>query len=219
MADLLERQTHDRGQWATVDDELARYGMSVLHSWFADSSVGSRVHRLTGQMLRLDSRLARDSDAVSELIGTTIAVSLHHFRRRALAGTGWQPHRGASARTYFVGRCLLALPGEHRRFIREQLAAGPPSLPLYEAAHAMGTDPFSRPEDLALAHCTVVTILNQADPRTRHALVGVMYGLPLPTIAAALGTTTKSVEMLLYRHRHRLRTAHPTPRQPAGRYT
>lgn len=219
VAALMDRQCAAPQQWAAIDDSLARYSLPVLYSWFADRTVSLRVYRLTGQSLRLHTQLAADRDAVTEIIGTTVAVSLRRFRRGALAGTGWQPHHRASARTYFVGRCLLELPTEYHRFCREYLAPGTQLVPLRHAEQLPSSDPFSRPEDLALAQIITTSVLNSADPRTRHALLGVMYGYPLDDIATAMGTTTKAVEMLLYRYRRRLRLTQPTtalPREAPG---
>lgn len=207
ISDLVKGHTSDASAWAPVEEELARYGVSVLRCWIRDGSLAVRVRKLTGHAMNLDSRVTADQDSLTELIGTTVAVSLCHFRRRALAGTGWNPKGSASARTYFIGRCLLTFPDEQRRFIREQHAPGALwTMSLQHAWDVPGTSPASRPADVALARCAVTDILATCDPRTRNVLISVMYGSPLPRIAAEMGTTTKSVEMLLYRCRARLRT-------------
>ncbi|MEU8569851.1 hypothetical protein AB0C51_16095 [Streptomyces pathocidini] len=206
-----------------VEDELARYGIAVLYSWIVDGSLQSRIRRLSGHAVHLSSEHLADHDGLSELVHTTVAVALRQFRRRALAGTGWQPEKGASVRTFFIGRCLLSFPNEYRRWVREQRQWGPlPPVPLREAEHLAARDPLSRPEELVIDRRTVHALLVEADPRTRRALVGLLYGYPQAVIAAELGMTIKSIEMLLYRHRRRLRNgAAPhrrTPPEKRSRY-
>ncbi|GGV54758.1 hypothetical protein [Streptomyces spectabilis] len=210
IAHLVEHQKDDPQHWVEIDDALAHYSLSALRSWFTDGTITTRVQRLTGRRLTLDKRLINDRDAVTQLIGTTIAVSLRHFHRRALAGTGWQPHRGAGVRPYFIGRCLLSLPSEYRRFCREQPLLYPAPAPLRHAERLPGTDPFSRPEDTAIAHRLVTEILHQTDRRTQRALLGILYGYPMTQIAADLGITRTSIESLLLGYYQRLRTDRPT---------
>ncbi|MEU6708117.1 hypothetical protein [Streptomyces wuyuanensis] len=220
VAELLTLQADSHDQWLQVEDGLARYGIPVLHSWISDGSVTSRVLRLSGQLVRFSSEQLADQDGVSELVDTTVAVALRQFRKRALAGTGWRPEFRATARTFFMGRCLLTLPTEYKRWIREQRHPGVlPPLPLHDAEHIPAVDPLARPEDLAIERLILRTLLRQADPRTRYALLGVLYGYTESAIAADLGTTAKGVEMLLYRHRHRARlTAQHRRRQPERRH-
>ncbi|MBD0743012.1 hypothetical protein [Streptomyces sp. CBMA152] len=129
---LITTREEGLRQWAAVDIELAHHGLSALHHWIIENTLPAKVRRLTGQRIHLHDRLRDDHDAIAELCGLTVACALPRFRRRALAGTGWQPGRGTSAPTYFVGRCLMIFPGEYRRWKSEEDAADQPRpLPPY----------------------------------------------------------------------------------------
>lgn len=202
---MLVREGADTDEaWERISEALAHHGCATLRAWLADGSLRWRVHRISGRRLHLANHKLLDRDAVDEIVGATVAVSLRRFRRRAMARTGWTPRSGISVYSYFAGGCLLAFPEEYRRWYREQRPRNEAPSALASFLNVAGTDVLSRPADVAIDRCLVGEMLRQSDRRTRRALLGLLYGYPLSVVAARLGTTVEGVELLLYQCRVRI---------------
>ncbi len=110
-------------RYERFEDELARYGISVMRGWmhsgFVFKLAASRGFNLKPHDLELE-QLARDSDLREELAMMTVARALPRFRERALIGEGWKPEGGASITTYFMGACAYEFPNEFRRHRKEE---------------------------------------------------------------------------------------------------
>lgn len=119
IAALLASRTQDPEAWSAVDVALARHGMRILRKWAAEGTLPLRVHRASGRRIRLAQDQLCDTAGREALLGETLTAAVQAFRRRALAGTGWSPQRGSSARTYFIGQCLLLLPDVYQRRSRQ----------------------------------------------------------------------------------------------------
>ncbi|SOE12137.1 DNA-directed RNA polymerase specialized sigma subunit, sigma24 family [Streptomyces sp. 2323.1] len=110
-------------RYERFEEELARYGISVMRGWmysgFVFKLVASRGFNLLPHDVELE-QLARDSDLREELAMMTVARALRRFRERALVGGGWKPAGGASITTYFMGACAYEFPNEFRRHRKEE---------------------------------------------------------------------------------------------------
>ncbi|MEV0322984.1 RNA polymerase sigma factor [Streptomyces sp. NPDC050658] len=188
-------------EWDRLNDTLARYGYSVLRAWIGDGTVFSRIDALLHIRLAPSMDLRDDPDAAAELAGLTVAVAIPAFRDQLEHGSSWDPRRGASLRTYFIGQCLMRFPNEYRRWLREHRAGAcltpaavhTPDLP----------DPHPGPDQAVALHLDALSVLAKAPVRTRTALAHVAVGYSHREVASRLNTTPKSVEMLLRRHRKR----------------
>ncbi|MGW2232324.1 RNA polymerase sigma factor [Streptomyces formicae] len=213
ITELISSQVKALWLWAEVEEELARYGIAVLRAWVANGTLASRVASFTGRTFWLDTRVMSDGECLQEIIGLTVAASLNKFRTKALTGSGWAAGGGASARTYFAGQCLLMFPTEHRRMVREQYVDHVDFLAKIDSRQA-GDGPDYEPEETALSHQVVNSLLNDLDSRTRAILRYRMNGYSLSGIAAEMGVTAKAVGMVLYRCRKRLRDSAPLVTKP-----
>lgn len=167
VADVLAAWDVAALQWSAVEDQLAHCALTALQRWCCDGSIYMRVRRVSRKRLRLTAEQLSDSEGLSELIGTVVAVSLHHFRRKAFNNTGWTPQHRIGVLDYFLGQCLLKFPSEHQRWARSEFPSNtPPLVPLYRAMGIPATDLMSRPADLAVAF---VALRCSASPqRTCH---------------------------------------------------
>lgn len=187
-------------EWDRLSDDLARYGHSVLRAWIADGTVFSRIDGLLHIRLAPSSDLRDDPDAATELAGLTVAVAIVAFRCQLEHGSTWDPRRGASLRTYFIGQCLMRFPNEYRRWLREYRAGAC----LAPALHTSDLpDPHPGPDQAAVLHLEALRVLAEAPARTRTALAHAAVGYSQREVAIRLDTTPKSVEMILRRHRKR----------------
>lgn len=217
MQENLDRRVADRelrdelascdftGQrYQRFENELARYGMSVLRGWmysgFVFQLATGRGFALHPSDRELDE-LHRDPDVREDLATMTVAVALPRFREHALIRAGWRVEGGASLTTYFMGCCLYVFPNEFRRrrvqMKRWQLQdRDAPAVTAPREAHV--TDPAV----LAVGNQRVRDDLRRADRRTRAIVALTIDGYSQAEIAEMLGEcSTRAIEGVLHRWR------------------
>lgn len=185
-------------------EELARYGLSVLlawmHSGYVFKLVNARGLPLHPTDLELQE-LHRDTDVRQELAGMTVAVALPRFRERALVGGEWESEKGAGLPTFFMGTCLYVFPNEFRRRHAQQEKwcrqdRCDPALAVLEA------DAVSNPAVIVTGSMRVRERLQSADPRAAAIVALTLDGYSQEEIAAMLGEpSVRAVEGVLYRWR------------------
>lgn len=101
------------------ENEVAKYGYAVIRAWIRRGEIAERcrARRVRGAP-DLDLSLL-DDDAVTQIAGETVATALVAFRDRVLVPGAWDPAKGASLRTFFVGQCLFRYPNAARRWIKD----------------------------------------------------------------------------------------------------
>ncbi|MBC8067740.1 MAG: sigma-70 region 4 domain-containing protein [Deltaproteobacteria bacterium] len=92
---------------------LVDYGFQVFRSWLRTGKVFAEC-RHTGPRHRF-----RDSDEIDEITGEIVAESIAGFRADVLIAGTWDPSKGASLRTYFIGNCKLRFANVYRRWVAE----------------------------------------------------------------------------------------------------
>ncbi len=148
-----------------------------------------------------------------ELALETVARALRLFRERALIGGEWDPDRGASLSTYFVGACLLVFSGVFRPWLAQHQhwhQAGPHGL---DPTQQQDTSPRpidlrfdDDPADIAVDWEQFRTELAPLPARLAYAVAAVaIYSKPHAEVAAELGTTEDAVKQMLYRYRRQAR--------------
>lgn len=107
--------------WQECAERLAGYGLMVLTAWVITGRIMQRCLEKGYGPLEGSSAI-RNQDAAEELAGETVAVALEKFRDTVLARGKWDPNRGASLRTFFIGQCLIRFPNVYRRWLTENRA-------------------------------------------------------------------------------------------------
>lgn len=104
--------------WHEVANLLAAYGLRVLTAWIIDGTI---VRRCTdkGWSGPWDGR-CRAREIAEQLAADTVAVALIKFRDTVLMPCRWQPDRGASLSTFFIGQCLLRWANVYRQWRRAE---------------------------------------------------------------------------------------------------
>lgn len=200
-------QGHFAGsRYQRFQDELAKYGMSVLRGWMYTGYIfqltAGRGFALNPTDRELEE-LHRDSDTREELALMTVAVALPRFRERALIRGGWRYEGGASLATYFMGSCLYVFPNEFRKGRVQQVKwqrqdRGDPGI------NAPRTDDLADPSIVALSDMYVSDVLARADARTAAIVALTIDGYAQEEIAEMLGETSiRAIEGVLYRWRTR----------------
>jgi len=204
LRDELASRDFDGRRYQKFEEELARYGMSVLRGWMYTGYVfqlaAGRGFALHANDRELEE-LHRDSDVREELATMTVALALPRFRDHALVRGGWRYEGGASLATYFMGACLYVFPNEFRKR-RVQLKKwqlqnyGDPAVTAPQADH------ISDPAVLAVGNMRVCEDLTRADPRERAIVALTIDGYSQDEIVEMLGEqSVRAIEGVLYRWR------------------
>lgn len=181
--------------------ELARYGVAVLTKWLRTGELAAKcAEKGIKGVPQLQPGLFDDRDQAQELAGEIVAVALRHFRSDVLLRDRWDPARGASLKSYFIGQCLLRAGNVTRRWIRHDA----PQTRTVEMTEAT-VDVIGEFEDDVIRAIAAQQILRGSTQRTRQVLTMVMLNYRQSEIAAQLGMTPKTVERILAHQRDRAR--------------
>lgn len=180
-------------------DELARYGLAVIGAWVRSGLIYSKCRdRGFGGLPSPEREL--DIDDVESITNETVGRAVVKFRETVLLTRRWDPSRGASLRTFFIGQCLIRFANVYRGWFAEQ-TRNQPTDELLEGQH-----PLVRPHDRAVDGMVAQDELASIrDPRLKRALVWTAAGWQQSEIARELDVSEKTVERMLGNHRQRIR--------------
>lgn len=179
-----------------VRDEFVRYGLAVLAGWLKRGAIRGKCleKRLRGVPTTMEREF--DYDTAYELAGESVARALDPFREKVLLPGRWDPRRGASLKTFFVGQCLIQFVDVAKAWERNEL-------PTFQQARELDPDEHLTgrvrgvEDDVIEAQAAAAALAGVRRPDARKALVMQSLGYPVPQIAAALGMTVKAVERML----------------------
>ncbi len=190
--------------WDLVATGLVEYGYAVMRAWISSGLVFLKC-RERGISLSSPTDIRPSPDDVADIAEDVVADAIINFRDRVLRAGRWDPARGASLTTYFVGNCLIQFPNEHRRWYRRTSR---------DRAHAQGLDAlsplaaaraFGRPDDVPShleATDTFRRILSAAGDETNRVIVQLTAaGYGVDEISEITQLTYKQVESRLGRLR------------------
>ncbi|GAB3608337.1 Fis family transcriptional regulator [Humibacter ginsengiterrae] len=176
-------------------NELAKYGIAVINAWCYRGTIFAKVGaKGFGGLPQLPDDTLRQPDNAVELAQLCVADALASFRTSVLLPNKWDPAKGASIRTYFIGHCLLRFANVYRRWHSETIETGwiNPGVLNEKMVSATAEDSYRAADDRI-----EVERLLQAIPsdRTREYLAWYGAGHTYAEIAAAFNVTPKTVEM------------------------
>lgn len=121
---LLDLQLHEFADdsWEPVAQELARYGLAVLRAWIRRATIYEKVRSRTRYRLEPLDGWPADDQAITDLATDTVIAALKYFKENVLMCNKWDPRRGASLRTFFLGQCLFRFPNHYRSHRDAELA-------------------------------------------------------------------------------------------------
>ena len=185
-------------------NELAKYGYAVMKSWIARKLIFERCKQKGFGLQVLDRDFTQQE--IEGLANYTVALALNYFRRKVLMKGRWDPTKGASLRTFFIGQCIFQFPNIYRDFLRGLDADrrhGFTGDVLEMDIHAEHTAPVEGRVVAAIDSSRAVASIT--DPRVRKAMFMTADGHTQPEIARVLGVSTKAVERMLARTREGLK--------------
>jgi hypothetical protein len=185
--------------WDRFSDALARYGLQVLRAWIGTAKIFALCR---DRGYPTERRIRLDEETVADLATGTVAAAIAAFRDSVLPKGRWDPTRGASLRTFFIGQCLMRFPREYGRWLKDN----PPMQLVPELGDAAATDPDADPAHVAEVRALLSEVV-AASPRAK-ALAKILAlqtaGFSQDEIASRLTLSVGSVESALYRHRKRV---------------
>lgn len=105
-------------EWRRPSEEFGRYGYDVLVGWMFTGRIWHEVFRKTGRHPRRPDN-PFDEDTIRQLCADTVINGLEAFLENVLKNNKWDPQRGASLKTYFVGQCCFQFENVLRSHYRQ----------------------------------------------------------------------------------------------------
>jgi DNA-directed RNA polymerase specialized sigma24 family protein len=189
---LLELQLcgFEGREWERFRNRLARYGFQVIRAWCVNGRIFRECRRKMGPKSPRAPKRALSLDEAAEVAAETVARALNYFVDEVLRRHRWDPRKGASLSTFFVGACILSFPNELSRLRAEYkpLPLGPGE----DIPHTV----FSADAIIAARE-----VLDAMKPRARTVVLRHGAGFTYKEIAQRTGLTVKGVDTLLTRRR------------------
>lgn len=153
-------------------------------------------------------------DVARELAYETVTNALCYFRDKVLMGRRWDPARGATIKTYFIGQCLFQFANVYRAWLKHE---APLAAVLVDDVALLdrpqGRTPLTDPAELAAIRAEIDARFNAVPEKSREKVCTVMVltaaDWTQEEIAAYMGVTVKVVERTLayYRSLNRRKAA------------
>ena len=143
-----------------------------------------------------------DPEVRLDLAEMTSVVALRLFRIRALEHQQWDPRRGASLTTYFVGAEIRAFPNVYRQWLSTFLSHYDRTT---SGAVLPEQDTVPDPATTVCATETIEEILALATPRQRETLLGLAAGLSYDELGHRLNVKPDALRQDVSRFRTKLR--------------
>ncbi len=106
--------------WEKFASRLVAYGLRVIQAWITTGEiVGKCAAKGWAQGLTNDPRVRR-REVAEELAVDTVAAAIIKFRDEVLIPGKWDPTRGASLKTFFIGQALMCYRNAYRRWWRAE---------------------------------------------------------------------------------------------------
>jgi RNA polymerase sigma factor (sigma-70 family) len=190
--------------WEKFIEVLVTYALPCMVAWIRSGQI-SQLCREKG--VGVPAGFARQQlheEDAKQLAHDAVADAFVGFKK-VLEQDRWSATGGASLKTFFMGRCLTRFPNVCRAWLRDQRKWVPlsdvddQSIQYNSVAHQID------PAEAAVAAVELKEVAGQLDERTVRAVILQDMGHKIAEIAELLEETPKTVEMILYRHRRRMR--------------
>ncbi|MGO4417337.1 hypothetical protein AB4Z54_00805 [Streptomyces sp. MCAF7] len=202
---LLEREGFEGWRTERFKEELWLYGWRSLRRWMRDGSI---VKRCAEKGIKFYARpeenqlLTRLAELRSELAVESVEAAVARFVEKTLPAGKWDPDKGATLRTFFIGCCLYAFRDEFKIWARRRRAH---LIAVYRAILTYDrVSPETAAEDVAVQRDTLRRILEDATVEARAICALILErGANHKEIGDQLGMTSRAVEGQMRRLRRR----------------
>lgn len=192
-------------RWEYFANELAAYAIPVMMAWTRTRKIAS-LCQAKGRPLRAipDDWPAEDRLGLTTL---TVAKAINVFRDNVLRRERWDPTRGATLKTFFMGAVIQQFPNSYNSWYDEQLRTlTRPGLRALEDTSAISalqdTRPGSDPADTAINRIHLLEVLREMPEDLAIASLLRLDGYKLKDAAAAIGKTEDALSEQYRRFRN-----------------
>ena len=205
----LHRQLADENfegpRWDRLVEVLVEFAFPALTTWIVSGEIRHYVARNARVLLEAPPSPITQEDA-EDLALDTIVDALGRFRDRVLRANRWDPSRGTTLTTWWIGYCLLRLPDVYRRW-RTAQRRWSFSLRAAEQLKSVGLEEASDdPADQLIMHEELARALASVHSElTQRILQLKAQGYRHREISEKLGCSVKAIESRLARHWSRVR--------------
>ncbi len=185
-------------EWVEIVGELASYGWGVAFGWLLKGLMQPKCTAAGRPCPRLHDYTRRPEWA--ESLATDLMIeSIERFRDEVLVPGRWDPTRGASLKSFFVGQMLKRFANVYRRWYRSELHL------LLTSDEIKDTHPSEgATERTAVVLADVARELDGLSDLALRVVELTAQDRPRREIAATLGISVATLDSILYR----LRKAH-----------
>jgi DNA-directed RNA polymerase specialized sigma24 family protein len=202
--------------------ELARYGLGIATAWIRQGAIfGKCREKGIGGLPEPPPGALTQPDAAEQLAYETVARALRGFRDTVLIPGRWDPARGASLKTYFIGQCLIRFPNVYRFWLRTEVYPALDERLVDELAvfdRPTSGGPTADPAALAVIRQEVDIVLADAPEATKTMLVLLAAGYTQADVATTLNLSENAVQKATSYWRKRWTKDRPT-NAPSSRRT
>jgi len=209
--DLVESNFEGK-KYVRFANELAKYGLAVIRGWIRRDLILAKV--ATRGFGQLEAPLLRERliDDADDLANETVVRALIVFRDKVLIPGVWDPRKGASLRTFFIGQCLKQFPNVYRSWHADQVRnfAEYSGLNVFEEGPATRRPP--EPGEALEKQEEIRTLFGcVSDERVKNAFyLNAIHGFSYAEVATKLDMTEKAVESAIGRARRAIREGQDT---------
>jgi hypothetical protein len=194
--------------WDVFVRALAEYGLAVMTAWVSSGVIVQKCREKGLRGVKPLPPRGLPAEAAEELACLVVAESILEFKNRAVMANGWQANRGASLKTFFIGRCLIDYVPVYRRWSDEEH----PSRAKREREQSFTFDRAKRPNedvhDLVVARERLDELVRQLPPGVdRDIALLRAEGYTNVEVAELLGLTLPAVKSRIHSMRKRRTSA------------
>jgi DNA-directed RNA polymerase specialized sigma24 family protein len=200
-ADLVEslREVNFTGpRYEEFEIVLAHYGLGITTAWIRQGAIfGKCYERGLGGLPTPPSGALTQPHAAEQLANETVARALRGFRDTVLKPGRWNPDRGASLKTFFIGQCLIRFPNVYRFWLNTEIYPARDERPVDEFTvfdRPISGGPAADPADLAVIRQEVDIVLAEAPEATKTMLILLAAGYTQADVAAMLNLSENAVQ-------------------------
>lgn len=195
LVSLLRSQDFKGVDYDYAAGELVRYALDVLTAWLIKGTIFTKCKQRLGYTLKPPPAGKIPRDDAESIAGEVVAIALRRFREDVLAPGKWDPARGASLTTYFVGQCIFRLPNVYDKWVSDHPLHVPVGEDLWLLDSHSTTTAIE--DDVIRSRASVEALQLVRNPDARMALVMAAMGYSHRQIAEHLGRTVKAVERMI----------------------
>lgn len=210
----LSSEGFDGKAWRKISDALVEYGLTVMRSWIVTGLVFQKT-KAKGRTLPAPPPSGIPRDDALELAADSVTNAIIDFQDRVLKTGMWNPSKGASLTSFFIGNCLLfQFPNLYRSWRKQRLRVFA-SLSIDDGRNSLQLASHHDPASEVIAADQTTRIVNETLSPIKNDITKTMLklradGYGIDEIAELLDLDYSSVESKIYRARKKLGRTQPT---------